>query len=76
MKIANIDREILHIFWTTWGNSMKFSGKICFKIILKIKNQGFTLSLEDTIFENPEGTAGGQVGGEGGGQNDPSPQPF
>ena len=54
---------------------MKFSGKICFKIILKItKKQGFTLSLEDTIFENPEGTAGGQVGG--GGQNDPSPQQF
>ena len=34
-KIANIDRELLHIFWTTWGNSMKFSGKMCFKIILK-----------------------------------------
>ena len=45
-KIANTDKEILHIFWTTWGNSMKFSGKICFKIILKVtKNQGFTLSL-------------------------------
>ena len=26
MKIANIDTEFLHIFWTTWGNSMKFSG--------------------------------------------------
>ena len=43
MEIANIDREILHIFWTTWGNSKKFSGKICFKIILKVtKKQGFT----------------------------------
>ena len=29
---------------------MKFSGKMCFKIILKVtKNQGSTLSLEDTI---------------------------
>ena len=61
MKIANIDREFLHIFWTTWGNSIKFSGKMCFKIILKVtKNQGFTLSLEDTFFEKPQG---GQIEG-------------
>ena len=34
---------------------MKFSGKISFKINLKvIKNQGFTLSLEDTLFEKPQ----------------------
>ena len=25
-KLANIEREFLHIFWTIWGNSMKFSG--------------------------------------------------
>ena len=56
MKTANIDREFLHIFWTIWGKSMNFSGKMCFKIILKVsKNQGFTLSLEDTIFEKPQG---------------------
>ena len=24
---VNIERENLHIFWTTWGTSMKFSGK-------------------------------------------------
>ena len=48
MKIANIDREILHIFWTTSGISMKFSGKMWLMIILKVtKGQGFTLSLED-----------------------------
>ena len=30
---------------------MKFSGKMCFKIILKVtKNQGSTLSREDTFF--------------------------
>ena len=35
---------------------MKFSGKMCFKIILKVtKNQGSTLSLEDTFFEKPQG---------------------
>ena len=29
---------------------MKFSGKMCLMIILKVtKNQGFTLSLEDTL---------------------------
>ena len=56
MKIVNIDREILHNFWTTWGISMKFSGKMCLMIILKVtKNQGFTLCLEDTIFKKPQG---------------------
>ena len=34
---------------------MKFSGKMCFKIILKVtKNQDFSLSLEDTFFEKPQ----------------------
>ena len=34
---------------------MTFSGKMCFKIILKVtKYQGFTLSLEDTFFEKPQ----------------------
>ena len=41
---------------------MKFSGKMCLKIILKVtKNQGFTLSLEDTFFEKPHD--GGWEGG-------------
>ena len=58
MKIANIDREILHNFWTTWAISMKFSGKMCLVIILKVtKNQGFTLCLEDIIFEKPQGVS-------------------
>ena len=40
---------------------MKFSGKMCLKIILKVtKNQSFFLSLEDTLFKKPQG------GGEGG----------
>ena len=35
---------------------MKFSGKMCLMIILKVtKNKGFTLSLEDTYFEKPQG---------------------
>ena len=60
MKIANIDREILHIFWTTWGTSMKFSEKMWLMVILKVrKNQPFSLSLEDTFFEKPEGEKGG-----------------
>ena len=44
---------------------MNFSGTMCLMIILKVtKNQGFTLYLEDTIFENPQG-----------GQTDPQPLP-
>ena len=65
MKIANIDREILHIFLTTWGISMKFSGKMGIIMInLKVtKNQCFTLSLQDTLFEKPQEDGGG-VGGQ------------
>ena len=55
MKIANIDRENLHIFWTTSGISRKFSGKMWLAIILKFtKNQGYTLSLEDNFLEKPQ----------------------
>ena len=37
---------------------MKFSGKMCLMIILKAtKDQGFTLSLEDTFFKNHSPTA-------------------
>ena len=34
---------------------MKFSGKMCFMIILKVtENQSFTLTLEYTFFEKPQ----------------------
>ena len=70
MKIANIDREILHNFQTTWGISMKFSGKMCLMIILKVtKNHGFTLCLEDTFFKKPQWGEGGE------GKLTPSPSP-
>ena len=56
MQTANFDREFLHIFWTASGNSITFSGKLCFKIILKItKSQGSTLSIENTFFKKPQG---------------------
>ena len=51
---------------------MKFSRKMCLMIILKVtKNQGFTISLEDTFFEKPQGREDG-----GGGQIDPPPSPY
>ena len=41
---------------------MKFSGKMCLVIILKVtKNQDFTFSLENTFFEKPYGGEGGQI---------------
>ena len=49
MQIVNIDGENLHIFWTTWGVSMKFWEK----------KQGFTLSLGDTFFGKPQRVGGG-----------------
>ena len=54
MKIAVIDREILHIFWPTWRISMKFSGKMLLTLIKVTKSQGFTLALEDTFFKKPQ----------------------
>ena len=52
MKIANVDREIFDNFWTTWGISMNFLGKMWLMMILKVtKKQGFTPSLEDIFFE-------------------------
>ena len=46
---------------------MKFSGKVYFKVILKVtKAQGFTLSLEDIFFKKPQ-----EGGGGGGRQIDP-----
>ena len=58
MKTAYVDREILHIFLTTWGISMKFPEMMWLIIILKItKNQSLTLSLEDNFFEKPQGVS-------------------
>ena len=54
MKIAVIDREILHIFWPTWRISMKFSGQMLLTLIKVTKSQGFTLALEDTFFKKPQ----------------------
>ena len=68
MKIASIDREFLHNFWMTWRTSKNLSGKMWFIIILKVtKHQGFTLSLENTVFEKSQGE---------GGFWPPSTQPF
>ena len=42
MKIANIDREIHHNFWTTRGVSMKFAGKsVTYDKIKSDKKPGF-----------------------------------
>ena len=53
MKIANIDREFFYIFSPTWGNSMKFSGRMCFEIILKVTKKTEFHPLFRTFFEKP-----------------------
>ena len=56
MKIANIEEENLHIFWTTLGTSMKFLGKMWLVTILKVtEKQAFKLSLKNTFLEKPQG---------------------
>ena len=37
IKIFNIEEENLHIFWTTWGASMTFSGNMW---LMKTKKTG------------------------------------
>ena len=49
MAIANIDRESLHIFWTTLEISMKFSGKMRF-MILKVTKKEFHPLFRRYIF--------------------------
>ena len=56
MKIVNIDEENLYIFRATCGNSVKFSQKMGFMIMLKAtKNQGFSHSLENTFGKTTRG---------------------
>ena len=63
MKTVNIEENHLHIFWTTWGISIKFSEKIWLKIILKVtKKQGIILCLKNAFLE---------IWQKGGGQTDP-----
>ena len=55
MKIVNIEGENLHVFWTIWGMSMKYSGKTWLMIILKVtKKQSLTLFLsrKHTFWKN------------------------
>ena len=61
MKIANIDREILHNFWTTWRISIKFSEKRwydiwCFK---SHKKSGFHSLFRKYIFGRTTGQRAG-----------------
>ena len=41
MKIANIDRENLHMFWTTWEIPVKFSKDLTYDTIKSHKKSGF-----------------------------------
>ena len=60
MKIANIVKESLRIFWTTCEISMKLSGMMWLMIILKVKKlkvtkkQEFTISLADSLKKKPQ----------------------
>ena len=52
VKLVNIEEENIHIFRGTWGILMKFSGKMCLMIILKVReNKDFTLSVENTVLK-------------------------
>ena len=58
MKIANIDRESLHIVWTTWAISMKYSGKICLITLLQAtKKTKFHPFFKRYIFQKNTGVA-------------------
>ena len=53
MKMANIDRESLHIFWTNFNEI--FRKDVTYDDITSHKSQSFTLSLKNTFLEKPQG---------------------
>ena len=70
MKIVNIEEEVLHIFWTTWGNfSEIFMKDVAPDNIKSYEKAGFlplfslslsSLSLENTFLKKPQ-VGGGRV---------------
>ena len=50
MKIANIDRESLHNFWTTRKNAIKFLEKVWILITFKVLWWGFHSPFRRYIF--------------------------
>ena len=55
MKLANINKENIRIFQTTWGILMNFLEKLYLTIMLEVtKNQGFIFSLLNTVLEKPQ----------------------
>ena len=77
LKIADIDREILHIFSTTWRISIKkfFRKDVTYDNIKSHKKQGFHPLFRRCIFEKTTRPQGEE--GEGVDQIDPPPpQPF
>ena len=62
MKLAKIDEENLHISQTTWGTLLKFSGKMCIIILLKVtKKQSFRKYCRKYSFEKTTVKGGGQI---------------
>ena len=62
MKIVKIDGDNLHVFWATWGLSMKFSEKTWLMIILKVTKSTASPSLKNTHFlKNHKGGRRGQI---------------
>ena len=57
MKLAHIVEESLHIFWTTCGISMKFSGMMWLMIIVKVtqKKPGIHHRFSRYIFKKTTG---------------------
>ena len=48
ITLVNIDEENLHIFWTAWGISMRFSGKMWLMTILKFTRKTWLQTISST----------------------------
>ena len=74
MKIGNIDREILHIFWTTWELQWKFQKRCDFQKRISEKN---IKSHKNPVFHSFfRRYILGKTTGGGGVKLTPSPQTF
>ena len=56
MKIANIDKERIHMFWTTWAISIKLSGEMWLMLLSKVTRKlGLHPHFGRYIFQKSKG---------------------
>ena len=62
MKIANIDKERIHMFWTTWAISIKLSGEMWLMLLSKVTRKlGLHPHFGRYIFQKSKGESNSPI---------------